>query len=106
MLSAKWGRQGEGRGGQKAMPSHHEGAGGAHCVLCAAAHRSVFYCRLVLMSMVGLVSPLPTLYLAQHVWDKKKKIKVLRGIQGKKKEKKITSTLHSDHPPHPFLDQP
>lgn len=61
MLSAgEWGRQGEGRGGQKAMPSHHRGAGGARCVLCAAAHRSV-YCRLVLVSMVGLISPLPTL---------------------------------------------
>lgn len=61
MLSAgEEDRQGEGRGGQKAMPSHHGGAGGARCVLCAAAHTSV-YCRLVLVSMVGLVSPLPTL---------------------------------------------
>lgn len=53
MLSAgEWGRQGEGRGGLKAMPSHHGGPGGAHCVLCVVAHRSV-YCRLVLVSMVG-----------------------------------------------------
>lgn len=64
MLSAgEWGRQGEeGRGGQKAMPSHHGGAGGARCVLCAVAHRNV-YCRLVLVSVVGLISPLPTLPL-------------------------------------------
>lgn len=58
MLSAgEWGRQGEGR---KRCQVTTEGARGARGVLCAAAHRRV-YCRLVLVSMVGCISPLPTL---------------------------------------------
>lgn len=65
----------------------------------------VFYCRLVLVSMVGLVSLLPTFLLARHVWNKNQSFKGYKGAGKKKRKKKITSTLHSDHPSS-FLGQP